>query len=403
MIDPKLLGALGAIHDLLREVLRETPAAEASRPVNAHLGCLSWQLARAVYRETYWLREIVSGDADLTARVRHLFGDLARGDPAPLDLAVPCAQLPPPEHLLRWAADIQQEHLRRLATPGALPAHPLLAGDRLAWFILQENARAYENLLALCWLRTLSAPAVPYRVTTVLRPSPPSLELFAMDQGHYRIGSRNEPWAYDHELPPQAVALSAFRIARQPVTNAEYLAFMVAGGYQDQTHWDSEGRAWLSAVTPRPQAPLGWRQDAQGAWYELSINGPADSLPGQPVTGISRHEARAIAAWVDSLGGDHAGAVVQHEYQWEIAARSGQIAEVGRAWEWCANAFHPYAGFSPFPEERTSADAFSRVDGVLRGAGLHTQPCLRRASYRWPLLPDIRWAVTGTRLVYPPA
>ena len=51
-----------------------------------------------------------------------------------------------------------------------------------------------------------------------------------IEQGHYRIGSRHEPFAYDNELPPQAVQLSAFRIGLYPATNAEYLAFIEAGG-----------------------------------------------------------------------------------------------------------------------------------------------------------------------------
>ncbi len=104
-----------------------------------------------------------------------------------------------------------------------------------------------------------------------------------------------------------------------------------------------------------------------------------------------------------SLGGEYAGAVVQHEYQWELAARSGLIAGTGRAWEWCANPFHPYPDFTPFPDPETSATAFDIDGGVLRGACLHTQRCLRRASFRHHRRSEDRAGFAGLRLVYPPA
>ena len=398
MPNTEILAALSGIHELLRELLRGVPAADAAAPYDPRLGCLSGQFAQTVYRETYWLREVVAGDADLTARVRHLFA--AGSAPAP-DAAV-CGGLPPPAHLIDWAGEIQAEHLRRLATPDALPAHPLLVDDRLAWYLLQENARAYERMLALLWLRALRRPGDHYQVEMPLAPRLPALDRVEVKQGHYRIGSRGERHADDLELPPQAVELASFRISTRPVSNAEYLAFISDGGYQRRELWEADGLAWLEAAAPRPAAPLGWRQDARGCWYEQHLNGPADLLPDQPVNGINRHEARAFAAWTASLGRDHAGAVVQHEYQWEVAARAGLIDGAGRVWEWCANPLHPYPDFVPFPDSQAVDDVFSRGDGVLRGASLHTQRCLRRASYRSAAAPDSRWGFAGTRLVYPP-
>lgn len=181
----------------------------------------------------------------------------------------------------------------------------------------------------------------------------PGLDLVEVTQGHYRIGSRGDPFAYDNERPPQAVELSGFRIARRPVTNSGYLGFIESGGYQESGFWDEPGRRWLESMVPAPQAPLGWRRNASGHWYEINLNGPADLPPDQPVLGLNRHEAKACAAWVAGLGGPHTGAVLQHEYQWELAARSGLLDEIGHAWEWCANHFHPYPNFSPFPDQET--------------------------------------------------
>jgi iron(II)-dependent oxidoreductase len=195
-----------------------------------------------------------------------------------------------------------------LANPGLLPAHPLLVQDRLAWRVLQEQARDYERMLMVLCQRQLRQPPVPQRIDLPLRAHLPSMNVAGVTQGHYRIGARGDPAAYDDELPPQAVELSSFRIARYPVTNAEFLAFMEHGGYNGLEWWDEAGRDWAGAIHPEY-----WERDARGNWFGVSINGAAALDPGQPVLAVNQHEARAYAAWAASLGGALAGAVVQHE------------------------------------------------------------------------------------------
>jgi iron(II)-dependent oxidoreductase len=396
MPNPDLLAQFSSLHGLMRDLVHEAP--DDTTPV-ARLGTLGWYLGRSVYRELYWLREVVTGDADLSARVRHIFSGI---DPDP---AARCALLPPPPHILNWATQIQDEDLRRLATPGALPAHPLLAGDRLPWYLLQEAAKDFERMLSVRLVRSLGrSDPDGYLARVALAADPPlanpDLDLVGVTQGHYRIGSRHDPRAYDNERPPQAVELSSYRIARLPVTNAQYLGFMEAGGYADPAHWDQAGQTWLAAHPV--QAPLHWVRDPRGHWYGLGIAGPADLPPDQPVSGVSRHEVQAYANWVAGLGGLGAGAVPQHEYQWEVAARAGTIQGTGRVWEWCANPLHPYPAFTPFPEAAGVA-AFDRGFVSLRGACLHSQRCLRRAGLRHWANPAERHGFAGIRLVFPPA
>jgi iron(II)-dependent oxidoreductase len=394
MTDPLILGQLSGLHEMIRELVRRAPPEQVNAPLDPELGCLAWYLGHSVFREIYWLREVIAQDADLTGRVRHLFG------PAAKVRQIQCAQLPPPEHLLRWAQEIQDEHLRRLATPGALPAHPLLAENRLQWLLLQEAARDYERMLMVLHLRRLQGDA-RYRVVSPLTAHTPAAASREVVQGHYRIGARGEPFAYDNELPPQAVELASFRIALRPVSNAEYLAFMEAGGYRERAFWSEAGRQWLAVSGV--SAPLHWRRDAAGHWYGIGLNGPSDLPAADPVSGVSQHEAAAYAAWTARLGGDLRGAVLQHEYQWEVAARSGVIENAGQVWEWCANTFHPYPEFTPYPDASVSQEPFGHGYVSLRGASLHTQRCLRRASFRNWAAARSRHAFAGIRLIFPPS
>jgi iron(II)-dependent oxidoreductase len=395
MIPPQTLGALSAVQELLIALVERVPADDVARRFAPELEPLGWLLGRAVYLETYWLREIVGGDPDLTRRVRHIF---AHDAAPPLDRD---SRLPPKEHLLNWALEIQDTHLTRLANPQAPSAHAWLKDGWLPAYLVQVHGRIYERMLAVLTARALAPGADAHRVVNPLRPRPPAADTVEVTQGHYRIGAR-EGVVFDDERPAQIIELASYRIGAQPVSNAEYLGFMEEGGYTAMEFWDADGRAWLASDGGRTH-PWSWRSDAAGRWFDISINGPAD-LPGSdPVMGINQHEARAYAAWVARRGGDTAGgAVVQHEYQWEVAARLGRIQGVGRAWEWCANVYEPYAGYLRPEDPEQVSPGFDGAHGSLRGGCLHTQPALRRATLRRAARAHRSSLFAGTRLVFPP-
>lgn len=396
MTSPEILGRLASLHELTAHLVESTPGSDIGRQYHPDMGSLAWYFGRSVYLETYWLREVIQGDDDLTRRVAHLF------TPGAMPLAEQCAALPPPDHLLNWAAEIRDTHLVTLANPERLPAHPLLENDRIQRFVLQENGRLYERMLAVLQERMLHQPqAFAYRASSQLSATPPAPDRALVEQGHYRIGSRFEPDAYDNELPPQMLSLSAFRIATKPVSNAEWLAFLEGGGYADPSLWSQQGWHWRNACDR--DAPRHWRRDLAGRWYGTALAGPADLPPGDPVTGVGLHEAQAYASWVARLGGPLEGAALQHEFQWETAVRMQLVRGLGRAWEWCANRFEPYSDYAPPRQPAPVTEDFDGAHFSLRGGCLHTQRELRRASFRLPALPHQDFLFTGLRLIFPPA
>ena len=108
--------------------------------------------------------------------------------------------------------------------------------------------------------------------------------------------------------------------------------------------------------------------------------------------GLSRFEAAAFARW--------AGGALPHEYQWEVARRRGVLDGVGAAWEWCANAFHPYPGFRAYPYREYSAPWYDGRHFALRGGGRYTEPEIKRASFRNYYTADCRHIFAGVRLLY---
>lgn len=386
------LGQLSALQQMMTQLVEPLSEQQCQRSHPPSLAPLLWYYGRATYLETWLLRHQVQGESDLTDRVAEIF------TPGALPAKTQWERLPPKDHLLNWALELQDENLTRLANSGQLPNHPLLTDNRLILLINQSRAMLYEQMLqSLVELRLEQAE--PYRVLRPLTAQAPTADQAGVSQGHYRIGAKDDPAARDNEQPPQIVNLSNFRIDRQPVSNATWLAFMQAEGYTTQAYWSKEGWNWRQGVNSHPHH---WRRDDHDAWYGMGLNGPADLPPEDPVMGISQHEAQAYARWVDSLGGELSGAVLQHEYQWEVAMRTRALAPSGRIWEWCANRFEAYSEFQPGSDPAGGLEQFSQGHYVLRGGCLHSQPPIRRLSFRHHAGPAARTLFAGTRLVFPP-
>jgi formylglycine-generating enzyme required for sulfatase activity len=116
-------------------------------------------------------------------------------------------------------------------------------------------------------------------------------------------GGDADEMAYTDEKPQHEVHLPAYRIARYPVTNAQYAAFVGDGGYTPK--WRD---CWTGA---------GWDWKAQRTGPEPS--GGVYDLPNHPVVGVSWYEAVAFCRWLTAKMGMHIE--LPSEAQWEKAAR----------------------------------------------------------------------------------
>ena len=92
----------------------------------------------------------------------------------------------------------------------------------------------------------------------------PDNTLVAVAAGSVRLGkSFDDPiYGWDNEYGQREVAVAAFEAAKLLVSNAEYLAFVEAGGYADSQWWDEEGEGWrrYSQAT----APTFWVRHPDG-------------------------------------------------------------------------------------------------------------------------------------------
>jgi Uncharacterized conserved protein len=103
----------------------------------------------------------------------------------------------------------------------------------------------------------------------------------------------------------------SFWIGRYPVTNQQYAAFLVGGGYAERQWWTEAGWAWLEKA----------KVTEPGLWHDRWWN-----APNQPVVGVSFWEAEAFCTW--------AGGRLPTEEEWEAAARGPKGLEYPWGHEW---------------------------------------------------------------------
>jgi gamma-glutamyl hercynylcysteine S-oxide synthase len=169
-----------------------------------------------------------------------------------------------------------------------------------------------------------------------------------MPGGKFELGATpSDGFVFDNEKWAHGVEIAPFRIARSPVTNSEYLAFVEQGGAAPR-YWKTEGGRWMQRRFDR--------------WLPLA--------PDEPVRHVSWSEAQAYCAWAKRR--------LPTEAEWEYA--SARIA-YGKVWEWTESAFRPYPGFVPDPYKEYSEPWFG-THKVLRGGSFATPGRLMRPTFR---------------------
>jgi len=338
-----------------------------------------WYLGRSMFIENYWLHEVIANNR-LYTQDTHLF--IAQNCPR----AQRGPRLPPLKTQLEVMPQQQDNNaLLLLEKTPPLSKHVLFKDEYIENYIIQQYAQDYRVLIQIA-LKTDKGRYTPEKHLQAQQYERNTLHI---EQGNYTVGGAL-PNAYDLELPAHSVFLKPYQIAKSPVNNAEYLCFMQEGGYTTPRWWSPYGWQWRDKNNII--CPEHWRKNAENQWYAVSAQGALDLLAEDFVYGLSHYEACAFAQW--------AGARLPHEHEWESAARTGQLVNTTKVWEWCENTLFPYDNFQTFPDNPPSPGAPDYTRIVLKGASIHTRPEIRRASFRNAHSAHQRHIFAGLRPVF---
>lgn len=275
--------------------------------------------------------------------------------------------LPPRPALLAYLDAVLDASLARLERTDGSPESLYFFQLALYHELMHGEAFAYTR-------QTCGYPAPgPARRTS--RPAEGDARVAAQsfEQGAPRSAAGfvfdNEKWSHDVELP-------SWSIARRPVTQGEFRAFVEDDGYLRPEFWSADGRAWLAGRNVKH--PVYWRRGADGPWEVRRFERwrPLDAAAS--MVHLTRFEAEAWCAW--------AGRRLPTESEWELAAVSGAIAPAD-VWEWTASPFAPYPGFQADPYAEYSAPWFDTHCSV-RGGSHATSEALLHPKFRNFYCPD---------------
>jgi formylglycine-generating enzyme required for sulfatase activity len=241
--------------------------------------------------------------------------------------------------------------------------------------------------------------------------------------GAFPMGSdgTKDKLARDVEKPQHKVRLDEFRIARVPVTVAQFAAFVQATGYR--TTAEERGSAVVYTGSE-------WK-DVKGANWSHPRGPQSDVRQKQdhPVTCVSWYDAQAFCQW--------AGVRLPTEAEWEKAARGtdgrifpwgddaptkdhcnfamnvqdttpvgkyprgaspyGVLDMAGNVWEWTSSLFKSY----PYDAADGREDSEAGGSRTLRGGSWNDTVDGVRCAYRGRNNPDLRNDYLGFRVLSP--
>ena len=361
---------------------------------------LPWEIGHVAYFHEYWCLRQRHGLPSLIDNADALYDSIHIAHDTRWDLPIPPL------------AAVQDYMAQVLARETALLA---AEDDSEAALYLYRYALFHEDMHSeafTCTRQTLGYPSPP------LEPAPQSALAggalpgdASVPGGEYTLGALPASgFCFDNEKWGHTVQLAAFDIARAPVTNAQYLEFVEAGGYRKRDYWCEEGWQWLQQQ-PRT-CPIYWRKH-HGTWQSRQFEQWHDLKPHQPIIHVSWYEAKAFCRW--------AGRRLPSEAEWELAAAGpnkqtypwgdeppdasrvnmdsrilgcvdvaalaagdspyGCRQMLGNVWEWTDTTFAPYPGFTADMYADYSQPLFHTTK-VLRGGAWTTRSRMIRNTWR---------------------
>ena len=382
----ELIIELSRLHDKIQCLTTSLDDNEYRKQYHPDLSPLGWHYGHIIYIENLWFRNTVLNQNVLKESDHQLY------NPQNTPKYLRGKALPHNNMLLEHGQQQFNDNvalLHNLSTKST--KHHLMKNAYLLKFILQHHTLHLETMKMVITQKhiqetmtndngyTLNGNSLKQATQVNKDPLP-------FESKQYQIGGKDN-WSFDNELPHHSINLDTFAINRSPVSNAEYLGFMEAGGYQEERYWSTEGFLWLQKS--KVEAPDGWCY--QNGWFQANPEGYHSIDPNAAVCGICYHEAQAFA--------NYANARLPHEYEREVS--HPQLEKNSDTWEWCLNNFHPYSGFNSFPYHEYSAPWFNKKHHVLRGGCRFNEVDFHlRASFRNFYEKHKRHIFSGIRLAY---
>ncbi|MGC0993060.1 5-histidylcysteine sulfoxide synthase [Pantoea agglomerans] len=217
-----------------------------------------------------------------------------------------------------------------------LPLTLPITWESPAWVILMgieherihlETSSVLIRQLPVGWVKPQPAWAV-CPMARHQREAVPANTLLPMPGGTVTLGKTDDTYGWDVEYGRQQIALQPFQASKMLVSNAEFLAFVEAGGYQDARWWDDEGWGWCQFA--KAEMPTFWvGTPAMPDQLKLRLMCEEVAMPWDWPAEVNQLEAAAFCRWK----ADQTGMSVQLPCEAEWAQLREQVAGDQPDWD----------------------------------------------------------------------
>lgn len=201
-------------------------------------------------------------------------------------------------------------------------------------------------------------------------------------------------YGWDNEYGQHHAEVTEFKAAKYLVSNQEFLAFVEAGGYQQDQYWQEEGLQWREFT--QAEYPTFWIKSAQG--WQLRLMTEVVPMRWDWPAEVNYHEAKAFCEWKSAQTGENVRLPTEDE--WYRLAHYAGVEEltaqpaaanihldhwaspcpvtsfahgdfydvVGNVWQWTETTIYPFEGFKVHPlYDDFTTPTFDGKHNLLKG------------------------------------
>ena len=203
----------------------------------------------------------------------------------------------------------------------------------------------------------------------------PDNEMIVISAGEVTIGKADDSpyYGWDNEYGSHTSEVDAFEASRYLVSNHEFLEFVDAGGYQQDSYWDDEGLKWRDfAKADKPTFWLKSEVKEKGVIWNLRLMAEVIEMPWDWPVEVNCLEAKAFCNWKAEVTTDSVRLPTEDE--WYRMAATSNVPELKAGEQVSAN-LHLDHGASPCPvNQHRHGEIFDVVGNVWQWTGTAIYP-----------------------------
>ncbi len=275
-------------------------------------------------------------------------------------------------------------------------ASPLRARGNAAYTILEHEEMHHETLTYMLHRLPLALKRTSGRTGAYVERAPRATGRVCIPAGTATLGARRDVarFGWDNEFDEHTVAVRAFEIDVNNVTNGEWLAFVRAGGPVPSFWIERDDAFTLLGMFEEMPLPLSWpvyvtnaQARAYAAWRDARL--PTEAEYHRAAFATPDGSERAFP-WGDSVPSSAFGNFDFKRFDPEPVGQYppsafGVYDLIGNGWELTSTEFAPFAGFAPmaiYPQY--SADFFDGEHYIVKGASpVTSRNHVRRSLRNW--------------------